>query len=281
MRERVLLVVTDPNADDLAMRMASSALYAAWGKLALEFTEGAGLNTASADVALAYEAVYRLGEDGDLQMLAGHQPRGSAAFSYTTVVARPDNFSGILRAQARRAACDVLDGLQLKAAKNEWIEAGFTASVLAACAPCPASRRLVLLPGKNYQLDHESELFEAVLQNGVAVESSDLRCYYFLREAIMWERANFTRHQLDEVAKLPATLTPVYVHGNGDVTLSAPFAPEMAGELRFRDRAAALRYDVACAAEGGFARLAGLRKHAAALLGQPQPGDALELVHAA
>ncbi len=279
MRDSTLLILTDATADDLAMRMASSQLLGAWGDVALEFTQ-----SGEADVT-GYAAAYRLQDCGALIFQSGQAaPHKAASFSYTTVIARPDNFSTLLRMQRRaQPGAAVVDGLRLGAQKNEWIEAGFAASQLAAHAPCPALRTLVLLPGKNYQLEEDTELFEAVLHNGCRVLASDLRCYYLLRAEICWEQSNFTLRQLDEVAKLPAPLTPLYVHGNGDVTLSSAYEAGVRGTLRHREQGvtlgdeARLEQDTQHSGKGGFSRLVAVGARAIALLGQPQPGDALTL----
>lgn len=185
-----------------------------------------------------------------------------------TVIARPDTMGAILREQRRRSFGTQVDALLLRSQKNEWIEAAFAAWTLAA-ACCP-ERELVLLPGKNYQFDDDTELFEARLANGCLVRSSDVRCYYFVRAQIQWATANFTPMQLNEAAKLPAALTPVYVHGNGDMTITLPKALD--GEAVLEYGHSRVRAQLHAAGEHLFARLP-----VWTALGKPQPGDALGL----
>ena len=279
MHDYSLLIITDSHADDLALRMVSSALYAIWGLSALTFTtDEVPLNAQS------YNAIYKLHKNGTLTLHTGCVPNNvEANFSYSTLIARPDNFNQLLRSQRRRQPLAILDGLALQARKNEWIEAGFAASVLTALAPCPAARNFVLLPGKNYQLEEDTELFEAVLINGCRILSSDLRCYYFLRDRINWEETNFTLRQLDEVAKLPATFTPVYIHGNGDVTVSIVYEQVLEDLVQYKDQIFALGEALTLQQghdSSGFAQLAYNGASAWSFLGQPQPGDALNFTSA-
>ncbi len=268
----IILVITDLEMDELGMRVAASALHAQWGDAPLEFNT---LEQPAAHEADAYGAIYHLAADGSLNVCVGDVPQEAEAFSYTTMIARPESMDGILREQARRGVR--ADGMRIAASKNEWIEAGFAALRLAACAPCPASRILVLLPGKNYLLEDDTELFEATLANGCRVMASDVRCYYFVGGDIRWETANFTQTQLNEVAKLPAAITPAYVHGNGDLVLTLPFADNHDGELRYGEHGVMVGVHVLFARGPAayFTRALGVRSSAAALLGQPQPGDAL------
>jgi hypothetical protein len=283
-RLQKLLILTGHHVDELALRLACQQLLmqstiACWLETAaLEPGESVDAQVAEAMLSENYRAVYVL-EGEALFLRAGMAlERGDAAgFRYTTVIARPENAAALLRAQARRQDDTQLDLLQLAAGKNEWIEAGFAAAQLARTAD--SARSLVLLPGKNYQLEDDTELFEATLANGCVVQASDLRGYYFLRGQICWESANFTPQQLDEAAKLPAALTPLYVHGNGDVTL--PYAGEAGGEhvLQHRDSCLLVGGEGATLVvkDAGFARVHLPSGSAHAALGKPQPGDALSL----
>lgn len=268
-----VLVITADTADELSLRLAAAQLYAA-GAALVEF---AALDDASPAALVAqnagrYAAVYHLDAFDALALCTGRAPDGRGAVPYITVIARPENFCDLLRAQKRRRHAARVDGLRLASGRNEWIEAGFAACQLAQC-PCPGERMLVLLPGKNYRLEDDTELFAAVLANGCRVLASDLRCYYFLRGRIRWEETNFTRRQLDEVAKLPAPVTPAYRHGNGDMTLTLPYAPERRGGLRYREQTVqSLWRQGAADGEGGYFT------RAACPLADAQPGDALHFV---
>lgn len=215
--------------------------------------------------------------------------RGDAG-RYTTIIARPERAAELVHEAALRDAGAQIDHAALNSAKSEWIEAGFMAAQLAASAA--PGRRLLLLTGKNYRLEEDTELFHALLANGCEVFTSDLRALYALRGQIDFARSNFTPGQLNEVAKLPAELTPVYVHGDGSLTLNTDY-----GALRTRLSGNALRVSHGTvsvtawqhpheglhiqpwqAASGEKqAQLRLPQGSAWELLGRPQPGDTVAL----
>jgi hypothetical protein len=155
---------------------------------------------------------------------------GDASASYVTVVARRDTAAELVHENARRFHDAEIDLLPLKSDKNEWIEAGFAAAQLALNSEQPQKRTLVVLPGKNFHLDDATELFEARLDNGARILTSDLRSLIFAKGRIVEAQSNFTLQQLNEVAKLPADITPAYTDGYGNVKLAVRHA-ELLGRL--------------------------------------------------
>lgn len=152
---------------------------------------------------------------------------GDAA-AYVTVVARKETAPELVHETARRFHGAEIDLLPLKSHKNEWVEAGFAAAQLALNSVQAQRRTLVVLPGKNFHLDDATELFEARLDNGARILTSDLRSLTFARERIVEEQSNFTLRQLNEVAKLPADITPAYTDGYGNITLAIRHADLLA-----------------------------------------------------
>ncbi|NBO18272.1 MAG: hypothetical protein EBV03_03425 [Proteobacteria bacterium] len=272
-------------AQDVAAQAQRSGDYAAVYRatargefhLSLNGEEIPAVRRAVAQRALAAAAPHTLVHRGD-------------ASRYTTLIARPDRLAELVHEAALRDAGAQIDAAALQSEKSEWIEAGFMAAQLATSAQ--SGRRLLLLTGKNYLLEDDTELFFAPLQNGCEVLSSDLRALFFLRGQIDFSRSNFTQAQLAEVAKLPAELTPVYVHGDGSLTLNTDY-----GTLRTRLTGEALRVSHGAISVtawqlpheglhlGAWPAASGEKQaqlrlpqgSAWELLGRPQPGDAVAL----
>lgn len=213
------------------------------------------------------------------------QRSGAEAEKRVTLIARGERIHELLDEAARAEPHAHIDACMLASRKNEWIEAGYVAAVLAGEPGC--AQELLVLPGKNYQLEDDAELFCAVLHHGVVVKSSDLRAFYALRGAIDFARANFTARQLQDVATLPAPLTALYVRGDGSMVLSSPYATlsaQLGGDalhvrcgVRFFTAWQAPREGLRLAQAGGYALLALPQGNAWEWLGSPQPGDELKL----
>lgn len=218
---------------------------------------------------------------------------GDRRLGYNTVIARPERLAELVHECAHHDVNAQLDACVLRSGKNEWVEAGFIAANLVRGQQ--EGRTLYLLTGKNYHLDVETELFYAPLHNGCRVLASDLRALYLLSANIRYAQANFTRAQLEDVAKLPSPTSILYVHGNGDLSFNACFDTTQESLARapgFTLRCGERRVSSWCEPREGAQMLEGLpvasnstnctRVHLPfgnlhARLGAPQPGEALEL----
>lgn len=221
---------------------------------------------------------------------------GNAHDAYSSVIARPDRPEALLQEVARENPQAVCDYIPLKSDKNEWIEAGFIVAQLAMRAG--KNRHFYVLPGKRYHLQPDLELFSAKLTHGATCYTSDLRSLYLLDHAIDYAQSNFTRAQLLQVAKLPAVITPVYVHGNGSITLNTAYAEICAQQdgdsvyVRFGEQsmlAWQVPHEGISLICGPVVQLAGhplpvplaqlelAHGNAWEALGRPQPGDAIEI----
>lgn len=168
-------------------------------------------------VRAANEQAKQLLDDAYAHQLSRH---GDASKRYVTVISRDSGAEALLRDVAGHHPGAEVDLLPLKSTQNQWIEAGFAAAQLALNSKDGAQRTVVILPGENDTLGDAPRLYEAVLDNGATLITSDLRTLTFARNRIVESRSSFTLAELDGVAKLPADITPAYTDGYGNIKLA-------------------------------------------------------------
>lgn len=173
---------------------------------------------------------------------------GDAANGYVTFVdqhnaAQPD-LNDILFYRSGVEA----DLIPIKSTQNEWIEAGFVAAQLALNSAHPEKRTLVVLPRTGDTLKEADTLYDAALDNGAHIVTSDLRTLAFAKQRLGSEgvkayakngrstsiadgRITISGNaqevpvaQLDAEASLPEGFVPAYTDGYGNIKLAITHA---------------------------------------------------------
>lgn len=176
-----------------------------------------------------------------LHQLSRH---GNAANGYITFVdqrtaARPD-LNDVLFYHSGVEA----DFIPLKSTQNEWIEAGFVATQLALNSAHPGKRTLVVLPRTGDTLKEADTLYDATLDNGAHIVTSDLRTLAFVKQrlgsegvkayakegrstsiaggriTISGNAQKVSDVELDVHTRLPEGFVPAYTDGYGNIKLA-------------------------------------------------------------
>lgn len=109
---------------------------------------------------------------------------GSASSGYVTfVVPEPDSVI-LLRDARKKFAQAELDILPLKYTKNPSTEAGFAAAQLALNSAQGSRRTIIILTDSNETIDNAENLYEATLDNGTHIISSDAKALVFVKSRI-------------------------------------------------------------------------------------------------
>jgi hypothetical protein len=162
----------------------------------------------------AADAKQRLAKAYDNQ-LSRH---GDATAAYVTVVAPKAACDDIIQDIGARYSGAEIDALPLKSEKNPWVEAAFAGTQLALNSTQGAARTVMLLPdGK--KLSEAEQPYEATLDNGAKIITSDLRALTFAKGRIDYSKSNVTALQVYATA-LPSPVTPAYTDGYGNVKLA-------------------------------------------------------------
>lgn len=192
------------------------------------------------------------------QQLAHH---GDAARAYVTVVAGKDTALGnqaLVDTVAEKLPGAEVDLIPLKSDKEPWLEAGFVAAQLAlnsgynfkegekAVSTSTPNRAIIVLPQVTDTLDNAAILYEAALDNGARIITSQLDALVFAKDRIAGDVKSYTKEDrtigLDAEGVVvlgghaetvepekwkniapPHPITPVYVDGYGNIKLSIRF----------------------------------------------------------
>jgi hypothetical protein len=171
------------------------------------------VNTQLIDSSTA-DAKQRLAKAYDIQ-LSRH---GDASKNYVTVIAPKAECDNILQNVTAQYSGAEIDALPLKSQRNAWVEAAFAGTQLALNSTQGDARIVIILPD-GQKLNEAEQAYEAALDNGAKIITSDVRALTFAKGRIDYSKSNVTALQV-YATTLPSPVTPAYTDGYGNVKLA-------------------------------------------------------------
>lgn len=160
---------------------------------------------------------------------------GDSSKGYVTIIGPKDKLADQIRGGATEFFGREIDALALKTdqadkkaghGNGRWIEAGFAVAQLALNSTAKPQRTIVAFTKDNSDFE-TSALYEATLDNGVVIQTDDVRALAYVKDRVTYlghevAKGDYDLVDLDTLpglAPLPAGITPAYIDGYGNIKI--------------------------------------------------------------